>query len=95
MVNLTCVGRWARGALPLIATCWLLPGAAGAEPPAGQPAGWSLEEVRAAVRPGPGEAPWADLPWLTSLHDARRKAAAEGKLILLWKAGGGQPLGFV
>ena len=34
-----------------------------------------------------------DVPWLTSLSEARQKAAAEGKPILIW-VGDGHPLGF-
>jgi hypothetical protein len=87
--------RTAAGAVILTALGWLMPGLSGREPPAPQSAEFSLDEVLAAVRPKPGETPWADLPWLTNLHDARRKAAAEGKLLLVWNAGGGQPLGFL
>ncbi len=44
------------------------------------------------VRPKPGEDTFATIPWLTSLWDARVKAAAEGKPILLWEMDG-HPLG--
>ena len=36
--------------------------------------------------------PFAQVPWLTSLWEAREKAAAEGKPILLWEMDG-HPLG--
>jgi len=32
---------------------------------------------------------------MTNFHAARQKAAREGKLLLVWIAGGGHPLGFV
>ncbi len=45
-----------------------------------------------AVRPAAGEDQFASIPWETSLWDARVKAAAEGKPILLWEMDG-HPLG--
>ncbi|HET6574901.1 MAG TPA: hypothetical protein VFG68_14945 [Fimbriiglobus sp.] len=45
-----------------------------------------------AVRPAAGEDAYARVPWLTSLWEARKKAAAEGKPILLWEMDG-HPLG--
>ncbi len=45
-----------------------------------------------AVRPAPGEDQFATIPWETSLWDARVKAAAQGKPILLWEMDG-HPLG--
>lgn len=45
------------------------------------------------ARPQPGESRWLEAPWLTSLWEARRKAAAEGKPILLVVAGKDSPLG--
>ena len=50
------------------------------------------EALRAAIKPAEGEDDWAEVPWLTSLWEARRKAAAEGKPILLWEMDG-NPLG--
>jgi hypothetical protein len=32
---------------------------------------------------------------MTNLHEARKKATKEGKLLAVWRAGGGHPLGFV
>lgn len=45
------------------------------------------------IRPQQGESRWRDIPWLTSLHEARVRAAAEGKPILLWSGGGAPPTG--
>lgn len=45
-----------------------------------------------AIRPAAGEDRYAEIPWLTSLWEARKKAAAEGKPILLWEMDG-HPLG--
>lgn len=44
------------------------------------------------IRPLPGEDPFETIPWETSLWDARVKAAAAGKPILLWEMDG-HPLG--
>jgi hypothetical protein len=43
------------------------------------------------IKPKPGG--FDEVPWMTSLWEARKKAAAEGKPILLW-VGDGQPLGW-
>ena len=49
--------------------------------------------LRKLIRPQEGESRWREIDWLTSLHDARVQAAAEGKPILLWSGGGAPPLG--
>ena len=49
-------------------------------------------KLHALIKPGAGEDKWAEIPWLTSLWDARQRAAAEGKPILLWEMDG-HPLG--
>lgn len=48
--------------------------------------------VRAAVNPAKGEDLFDEIPWQTSLWDARVLAAKEGKPILLWEMDG-HPLG--
>ncbi|MEO2088671.1 MAG: hypothetical protein ABGY75_04120, partial [Gemmataceae bacterium] len=48
--------------------------------------------VRKAVLPAVGEDEFDKIPWLTSIWDAREKAAKEGKPILLWEMDG-HPLG--
>jgi hypothetical protein len=45
-----------------------------------------------AIRPVEGEDRFAQVPWLTSLWEARKVAAKEGKPILLWEMDG-HPLG--
>jgi len=49
-------------------------------------------KLRKVIRPGEGEDPFDTIPWETSLWDARVKAAAAGKPILLWEMDG-HPLG--
>lgn len=51
-----------------------------------------FDRLHALIRPQPGEARWAEIPWMTSLWQARQRAAAEGKPILLWEMDG-NPLG--
>jgi hypothetical protein len=53
-----------------------------------------FENLHNLIKPSPGESPWSAIPWLTNIGEARQKAAAEGKLLLVWHAGGGHPLGF-
>jgi hypothetical protein len=48
--------------------------------------------LAALIKPKPDEEKWARIPWLTSLWEARQRAAAEGKPILLWEMDG-NPLG--
>lgn len=48
--------------------------------------------LHALIRPQAGESPWRDVEWMTNVRDARRKAAAEGKPILIFTAADGSPL---
>ncbi len=52
----------------------------------------NLQRLHALIKPSAEEDKWAQIPWLTSLWEARKKAAAEGKPILLWEMDG-HPLG--
>jgi hypothetical protein len=45
------------------------------------------------IRPSDGESRWAQIPWLVSVYEARKKAAEAGKPILIWSAGGSAPIG--
>jgi hypothetical protein len=53
-----------------------------------------FESLHSLITPKPAEEKWQQIPWLTSLWDARQKAAAAGKPILLWEMDG-HPLGCV
>jgi hypothetical protein len=48
--------------------------------------------LHALIRPAAGEEKWTEIPWLASLWEARQRAAAAGKPILLWEMDG-HPLG--
>ena len=54
-----------------------------------QPGNDSFERLHSMIRPAEKEAPWAEIPWMTSLWQARERAAREGKPLLIWGAGGG------
>ena len=49
-------------------------------------------DLHALIKPRPSEQTWLDIPWMTGLWEARQRAAAEGKPILLWEMDG-HPLG--
>jgi hypothetical protein len=51
-----------------------------------------FDNLVALIKPRPGEASWTEIPWLTDLWEARKRAAAEGKPIFVWMASG-QSLG--
>jgi hypothetical protein len=45
-----------------------------------------FEKLQAMIKPRPGEANWAEIPWMTNLWEARKKAALEGKPLFVWSA---------
>ncbi len=51
-----------------------------------------FDKLHTLIKPTAGEDKWAEIPWLASLWEARQRAAAEGKPILLWEMDG-HPLG--
>lgn len=53
----------------------------------------SFARIHKQIRPQPGESRWMQVPWLTDLHEARRKAAAEGKPLFLMVSGKGISIG--
>ena len=44
--------------------------------------------LHSLIRPQAKEDKWLQIPWLTDLWEARQKAAAAGKPILLWEMDG-------
>jgi hypothetical protein len=50
-------------------------------------------EYHALVKPAAHESPWAKISWQASVWEARQRAAAEGKPVLIWSGGGAPPLG--
>ena len=45
------------------------------------------------IKPGLGELRFHEIPWLLDITQARKKAAASGKPILVWSGAGGAPIG--
>jgi hypothetical protein len=52
-----------------------------------------FDKILKLIKPQPGELRFQNIPWLMSTWDARKKAAEEGKPILVWSGSGGAPLG--
>ncbi len=46
----------------------------------------------AAIKPQPGESPWREISLLTNVTEARRRAIAEDKPIVIFTAADGSPL---
>jgi hypothetical protein len=67
---------------------------AAAQPAAAQPAADSVEKLQRLIAPAPDESQWMQVPWMPSsdIYAARKKAAEEGKPLLLWFMAG-EPLG--
>lgn len=57
--------------------------------PAAEPSADDFAKAPALVKPGATEHQWRNVPWLLSVHDGQKKAAAEGKPLLLAKAAQG------
>jgi hypothetical protein len=45
------------------------------------------------IKPPAEESPWRRIPWLTSIREARARAVAEEKPIVVFTAADGSPLG--
>ena len=73
-------------------TAGLLAATAGAAEPKPIPPE-QFDAISKLIKPQPGELLFQQIPWLLSVHDARVKAAAEGKPLLIWSGSGGAPLG--
>ena len=53
----------------------------------------TFAETHQLIKPQQDESLWLAVPWLTDVWEARQRAAAEGKPILLWSGGGAAPIG--
>lgn len=53
-----------------------------------------LVALQGVIKPQAGESRWAQIPWMTSLWEARQKAAADGKPLYIWVISDGHPCGF-
>lgn len=53
----------------------------------------SLLGLQARIKPQTGESRWLQIPWFLDLHEARQKAAAEGKPLFIYSGGGATGIG--
>ena len=51
-----------------------------------------FDRLLAEIKPQPGESPWREVPWLTNITEARRRAVAEDKPLVIFTAADGSPL---
>jgi hypothetical protein len=51
-----------------------------------------FDRLLAEIKPQRGESPWREIPWLTNVTEARRKASAENKPLVIFTAADGSPL---
>jgi hypothetical protein len=51
-----------------------------------------FDRLLAEIKPQPGESPWREIPWLTNITEARQRAVAEDKPIVIFTAADGSPL---
>ncbi|HEX7900130.1 MAG TPA: hypothetical protein VF950_20345 [Planctomycetota bacterium] len=51
-----------------------------------------IPALQTLIKPRPAETRWEEIPWQVDVWDARRKAAREGKPIMLWEMDG-NPMG--
>ena len=53
----------------------------------------AIQTFLTAVKPQPKESPWREIAWVTNITEARRRAVAEGKPLVIFTAADGSPLG--
>ena len=83
-----------RAVLAAVATCMGIGLSAPAAPTTVGPlTPDTFDKLHAQIRPQAGESRYLEIPWLLSVHEARVRAAADGKPILLWAGWNGAPVG--
>ena len=63
-----------------------------AEPPTPAP-DRDLKRLLKEIKPQRGESPWREIAWVTNITEARRRAVAEDKPLVIFTAADGSPLG--
>ncbi len=81
----------AKIAIGLLVVLAISTASGGAEPIAKIPDA-DFDRLLKAIKPQPDESPWREIPWLTDVTEARRKASAEDKPIVILTAADGSPL---
>ena len=71
----------------------LLSAAQGQDTPSAAMPAEQFAKLHALIKPQPGELRFHEIPWLIDVWEARKKAAALGKPILVWSGAGGAPIG--
>lgn len=66
---------------------------AAAETRVGPIADDDFERLYDTIKPQPGESPWREVAWVTNITEARRRAIAEDKPLIIFTAADGSPLG--
>jgi len=51
-----------------------------------------FDRLLTAIKPQQGESPWREVVWLTNVTEARRRASAENKPLVIFTAADGSPL---
>ncbi len=51
-----------------------------------------LDRLLTLIKPQAGESPWREIDWLTDVTEARRRAIAEDKPMVIFTAAHGSPL---
>jgi hypothetical protein len=67
---------------------WFTPANSAKPIPAAQ-----FDQLHKMIKPQARELRFQEIPWLLSVWEARKKAAADGKPILVWAGSGGAPIG--
>jgi hypothetical protein len=52
-----------------------------------------LDRLLTVIKPQSGESPWREIDWLTNVTEARQRAIAEDKPLVIFTAADGSPLG--
>ena len=52
-----------------------------------------LDRLLTVIKPQAGESPWREIDWLTDVTEARQRAIAEDKPLVIFTAADGSPLG--
>ncbi|MDA7880795.1 hypothetical protein N9A94_00640 [Akkermansiaceae bacterium] len=52
-----------------------------------------LARLLTVIKPQPNESPWREITWLTNVTEARKKAIAEDKPLVIFTAADGSPIG--
>ncbi len=52
-----------------------------------------FDRLLETIKPQRGESPWREIDWLTNITEARQRAVAEDKPLVIFTAADGSPLG--